>query len=66
MNMRLKQLRLERGLTLKEVCAALGVTIGAYNHYEQGIREPPISLICKICDFFDVSADYLLGRVDHY
>ena len=65
MNIRLKQLRLERGLTLKEVCAALGVTVGAYNHYEQGIREPSVALICKICDFFDVSADYLLGRSEH-
>ncbi len=64
MNFRLKQLRIERGLTLKEVCAALDVTVGAYNHYEQGIREPSLALVCKICDYFDVSADYLLGRVD--
>lgn len=65
MNKRLKQLRLERGLTLKEVCSALGVTVGAYNHYEQGIREPSLALVCKICDFFGVTADYLLGRSDY-
>lgn len=66
MGERLKQLRNDKGLTVKEVAATLGMTLGAYAHYEQGIREPSISILKKICDFFDVSADYLIGRTDSY
>ena len=63
---RLKQLRAEKGETLKEVSAALELTLPCYAHYEQGVREPSLSTLVKICDYFNVSADYLLGRVDGY
>ena len=33
-------------------------------HYENGAREPGLPLVCRICDYFGVSADYLLGRID--
>ena len=35
-----------------------------YIRYEKGEREPVISLLTVIADYFDVSADYLLGRSD--
>ena len=38
----------------------------AYNHYEWGDREPSLDVLKKLCDFFDVSADYLIGRSDDY
>ncbi len=66
MNERLKEIRLEKGLTIKDVCTALGLTISAYAHYEQGIREPSITMLKKICIFFGVSADYLIGLTDSY
>lgn len=65
MNERLRQLRLEKGLTAREVAFSLGMTLGAYAHYEQGIREPSIAILIKLCDLFDVSADYLIGRTDY-
>ena len=43
----------------------LGVTYNAISQYESGIREPNIDFLIKICDFFDVSSDYLLGRTDY-
>lgn len=58
---KLKELRLERGLTLKQVSSALNLTLSAYSNYEQGIREPSVETIKRICKYFDVSADYLLG-----
>lgn len=61
---RLKELRLERGLKQKDVAAVLGLSIKGYNYYELGKREPPISTLKKLCDFFDVPADYLIGRSD--
>jgi len=62
---RLKQLRLEKGATQKQVCDWLGFTKNAYGNYEQGIREPSLDALCKLCDFFGVTADYLLGRSDY-
>lgn len=61
---RLKELRLERGLTLKQVSGALNMTLSAYSNYEQGIREPSVDTIKRICIFFEVSSDYLLGLED--
>lgn len=63
---RLKGLRLERQLTLKQTAAELKISLPAYAHYEQGVREPAFEVFVRICDFFNVPADYLLGRVDEY
>jgi len=60
-NERLKSLRKENGYTLKQVSNLLGITLSCYSNYEQGIREPSIDVIKKICKLFNVSADYLLG-----
>lgn len=64
MNKRLKQIREEKGISQKDVANALGVTISCYSNYEQGIRLPSIEVVIKICKFFNVSADYLLGLTD--
>ncbi len=58
---KLRDLRLKKGYTLKQTAAALNLTISAYSNYEQGIREPSLEIIKKICVLFEVSADYLLG-----
>ena len=65
-NERLKELRNEKGVLQKEIAAHLGLTVKAYNFYELGQREPNIASICKLCDYFSVSADYLLCRTDNY
>ena len=64
MNERLKQIRLDSGKTIKEVAGALGMTISAYAHYEQGRREPSIDILKKICVYFGVSSDYIIGLED--
>ena len=66
MGTRLKELRLEKGLRLKDVADAMGLTLRAICNYEAGTREPSIDILKKLCDFFDVSADYLIGRSDCY
>ena len=58
---RLRELRLEQGLTLKQVSSALQLTLSAYANYERGIREPSVAIIKRICKFYNVSSDYLLG-----
>ncbi|MBD5636907.1 MAG: helix-turn-helix transcriptional regulator [Clostridia bacterium] len=61
---RLKDLRHEKGLTMKEVSEALQLTLSAYANYEHGIREPSIEVIKRMCSFFNVTSDYLLGLED--
>ena len=61
MKTRLKYLRKTKGVTQKEVAFALGITLSAYSNYEQGLREPSNEILIKLCRYFDVSADYLLG-----
>lgn len=63
---RLKELRLERKLSQKQVAEYLGISTRAYSHYEIGDREPSISLLVKLCDLFEVTADYMIGRADNY
>ena len=59
---KLKQLRQENNLTQKELAEKLCVTIPTLSHWECGYQEPSIKDIDAICDLFDISADYLLGR----
>lgn len=58
---KLKMLRLEKGLKQTEVSDALGLSKNAFANYEMGIREPSLETLKKICKFFEVSSDFLLG-----
>ncbi|AEE95322.1 helix-turn-helix domain-containing protein [Mahella australiensis] len=60
----IKQLRLEKGLSQKEIANAIGVDRTTYNKYETGKSQPDFDTVQKLADFFGVSVDYLLGRSD--
>ncbi len=61
---RLKKLRESRGLTHTQVAEYLGITRQAYTNYENGDREIKTETLRKLVDFFNTSADYLLGTTD--
>ncbi len=61
----LKELRLERGLTQKQVADALKINSVTYLHYEKDQREPPLTLLADMAVFFDVSVDFLLGLTSY-
>ena len=61
---RLKELREEKGLTQKQVAAALNLNTVTYLHYEKAQREPPLSVLADMAKFFDVTIDYLAGLED--
>ena len=63
---KLKDLRKEKELTLKQVAMGLSIPLQTYAAYEHGTREPSISMICTICKFFDITSDYLIGLSDSY
>lgn len=60
----LKKLRNDRGITQDKMAESLGVPCRTYGSWERGEREPDFSTLGKIADFYGVSTDYLLGRID--
>lgn len=64
-NDKLQQARISKGLSQQAAADALGITRGCYAHYEQGVREPSIDLLKRICQYFDISSDYLIGISDY-
>lgn len=61
---RLKELRLEAGLSQKALGEKLGFSQTCLAKWEIGIRESCFDDLIKIADFFNVTTDYLLGRED--
>lgn len=55
-------LRQEKGVSQRTAAGALGISQALLSHYENGIREPGLVFVTKACDYYHVSADYLLGR----
>lgn len=61
---RLRQLRKKNNKTQAQMAAVIGLTQQAYATYENNIAQPPIDILEKLADYFNVSVDYLLGRTD--
>ena len=64
---RMKDLRVERHLSLEELEAAVGISKSALGSYEstEGCKEINHGSILKLADFYQVSTDYLLCRTDN-
>ena len=58
----LSLLRQERGVSQRTAAADLGISQALLSHYENGIREPGLSFVVRACDYYNVSADFILGR----
>lgn len=61
---RIRILRKQKGMTMKELGKAVGVTEAAISHYETGKREPDGEILISIASTLGVSIDYLMGRED--
>jgi transcriptional regulator with XRE-family HTH domain len=59
---RIRQLRKEKGMTLRELSKALGIPFTTLGNYEREDREPSLETFQTIADFFGVSIDYLIGK----
>lgn len=57
----LKKLRLEAGLTQKQLASQIGVTKSVISFYELQERIPSPEVLVKLAAVFHVSTDYLLG-----
>lgn len=61
---RLKRLRMEKGITQKELADRLHISRSTIAGYESLGKEPDGEKLCALADFFGVSVDYLLGVTD--
>ncbi len=59
---RLKELRLEKGLTQQEIADLVHVNRVTYTNWEKGKREPSFENLFKLADLLEVSLDSLFGR----
>lgn len=57
----LRELREDRDLRQAEIAAVLGTTQQVYSRYENGVNELPIRHLITLCQYYRVSADYVLG-----
>lgn len=62
---RLRELRTQNKVMVKEIAELLKITARNYQRYEKGEIDPPTSKTIFLADYFDVSTDYLLGRTDN-
>lgn len=55
-------LRKQRGLTQTDIAKAVNITERGYRNYELGLREPPLSTLITLANFYDLSLDELVCR----
>ena len=58
---KLKELRIEKGVGQIELAQAINVSKGIISLWENGLREPKLSNLIALANFFEVSLDYLVG-----
>ena len=58
---KLKELRIQNGMTQQQLATQIGVSKSVVSYYELQERIPSPDVIIKLCSIFHVSSDFLLG-----
>lgn len=61
---RIRAVREDRDLTQKQIGEVLQKSQQGYNHIEDGLAELKIDDLIRLCRFYNLSADYLIGLID--
>ena len=61
---RIKKLRKEKNITMKNLGKAIGVAESTISLYENGKRQPDNDTLKKLADYFNTTTDYLLEQTD--
>lgn len=62
---RLIELKATHNIRQKDIADNIGVSLRGYQYYEKGTKEPTMSKLIALANYFDVSLDYLVGRTDN-
>lgn len=58
---KLHELRVSRNISQKELAESLGVAQSSINYWEKGQRDPSITMVKKLADYFGISVDDFLS-----
>ena len=58
---RIKDLREDHDKTQQEIADVLGTSQTMYARYERGANELPIRHLIRLCEYYNVTSDYILG-----
>jgi transcriptional regulator with XRE-family HTH domain len=58
---KIRDLRIDHDLSQAQIAAILGSTKNQVGKYERGEQEMPIKHLLTLCNYYNVSADYILG-----
>jgi len=61
---KIKHLRKNKNVTQKHLAVEIGLSERTYQHLEAGSTVPTVDTLIKLCNYFNVSSDYLLGLSD--
>ena len=61
---RLRDLREDHDKTQQQIADLLGTSQTMYARYERGANELPLRHLITLCQYYKVSADYILGLSD--
>lgn len=62
---RLKELRKNKNLTQQELADKMSLVKSSISAYEKSAKYPSVEVLVKLCNYFNVSSDYLLGLSDN-
>jgi transcriptional regulator with XRE-family HTH domain len=61
---RLRDLREDADKSQKEIAVVLNITAQQYQLYESGKREIKVNQIITLCEYYNISPEYILGFTD--
>lgn len=61
---RMREIREDKDLTQAKIGELLQKSQQGYNHIEAGRAELKIEDLAKLCEFYNISADYIIGLID--
>ena len=61
---RIRDLREDHDKTQQEVATVLGTSQTMYARYERGVNELPLRHLITLCQYYNVTSDYILGLTD--
>lgn len=58
---RLREARMNKGITQQKMATFLDVQLRTYQNYEQGVTEPSFEKLARLSSCLGVTTDWLLG-----
>ena len=62
---RLKELRLAKDLSRKQLASMLGTSVRTVSYWEEGQRECGLDMLIKLAEVLDSTVDYLIGATEY-